>query len=212
MALPVYEFHKDLRNIVITPEIRSRFLKFEPGTGGSAHSHDLGHEIFLVLEGQAEFDIDGEKAILGPGEMCVAYADQMHEVKCVGDKPITMYLSVTPHLEPTHTSWDAAGNKLPPRYGGATARERADDPRPEPTPAELVDQHLATCQGLAAASAANVGAQTEAAAALRVALAAGDKAAAKAAVDAMWASVYSTYKAFQAMELVWNDLSPSATR
>ena len=76
MALPVYEFHKDLRNIVITPEIRSRFLKFEPGTGGSAHSHDLGHEIFLVLEGQAEFDIDGEKAILGPGEMCVIHIER----------------------------------------------------------------------------------------------------------------------------------------
>ena len=155
MSFEVYDYRTDLRNVVITPEIRSRFLKFEPGTGGSRHSHDLGHEVFLVLEGQAEFEIDGDKQILGPGQMCVAYADQMHEVRCVGDQPITMYLSVTPHLEPTHTQWDAAGNKLAPRYGGSTRQERAGQPKPTDPVEEVVDRHVAAAETLAEVAVAN---------------------------------------------------------
>lgn len=56
MALPVYDFRTDIRNIFVTPQIRSRFLRFEVGTVAQRHSHDLGHEIFLVLSGRAEFD------------------------------------------------------------------------------------------------------------------------------------------------------------
>ena len=211
MALKVYDYREDLRNIVITPEIRSRFLKFEPGTSGSRHSHDLGHEIFLVLEGQAEFEIEGERAILGPGQMCVAYADEKHEVTCVGDKPITMYLSVTPHLEPTHTSWTESGEKKPFRYGPSTSRERADAGLPPLDASALIDEHTAASNALADMAAANAQDQETQAAALRHALAAGDKQAAKAAVDAMWASIYATCKALQAMETVWNQLSPAAT-
>mgnify|MGYP000271248976 CR=1 FL=1 len=211
MALKVYDYRKDVRNVVITPEIRSRFLKFEPGTGGARHSHDLGHEIFLVLEGEAEFEIEGERAILGPGQMCVAYADQKHEVKCVGDKPITMYLSVTPHLEPTHTSWTEAGEKKPFRYGPSTARERAEAGLPPLDPSALIDEHVAASNALAEAAAASAQEQELQAVELRRALAAGDKAAAKAAVDAMWAGIYATCKALSAMETVWNQLSPAAT-
>ena len=67
MTLPVYDFRTDVRNIFVTSQIRSRFLKFEVGTVAQRHSHDLGHEIFLILSGRAEFEIDGEKAELGPG-------------------------------------------------------------------------------------------------------------------------------------------------
>jgi len=86
MALPVYDFRTDVRNILVTPEIRSRFLKFEVGTVAQRHSHDLGHEIFLILSGRAEFEIDGEKAELGPGQMCIALANQYHQVRVLGDE------------------------------------------------------------------------------------------------------------------------------
>lgn len=208
MPFDVYDYRTDVRNVVITPEIRSRFLRMEPGTVAARHSHDLGHEVFLVLEGQAEFEIDGERAVLGPGQMCFARADQMHQVRVVGDKPMTLYLSVTPHLEPTHTRWDEQGKKLPPRYGTATAAERAQPPRWGEPPAALVDRHLGAAKALAAAAAANATAQEEAAAALRRALTAGDPVAVKAAVDAMWRQIYVTYKSFQALELAWNALTP----
>ena len=207
MAFTVYDYRTDVRNVVITPEIRSRFMRMEPGTVAARHSHDLGHEVFLVLEGQAEFEIDGERAVLGPGQMCFARADQMHQVRVVGDKPMTLYLSVTPHIEPTHTRWDDRGQKLPPRYGTATVTERASRPHAGEAPSALVDRHVAAAQALAASAAASATAQKKQAAALGRALAAGDSHAAKASVDAMWQQIYLAYKSFQALEAAWNELT-----
>jgi len=210
MPFEVYDYRTDVRNVVITPEIRSRFMRMEPGTVAPGHTHDLGHEVFLVLEGQAEFEIDGERAVLGPGQMCFARTDQNHVVRVVGDKPMTMYLSVTPHLEPTHTRWGPDGQKLPPQYGGATARERAANPTPPPPVAELVERHVAATGALAEAARRSAAVQEEAVAALRQALAAGDGAAAKAAIDAMWAGIYQASRAFYEMGAAWNELAARA--
>ncbi len=207
MSFTVYDYRTDVRNVVITPEIRSRFMRMEPGTVAARHSHDLGHEVFLILEGQAEFEIDGERAVLGPGQMCFARADQMHQVRVVGDTPMTLYLSVTPHIEPTHTRWDGRGQKLPPRYGTATGAERANRPGPGQPSAALIDRHIVASKALAAAAAANDAAQEREGAVLRRALDAGDADAAKAAVDAMWQHVYRTYKSVQALEAAWNELT-----
>ncbi len=68
MPFDVYDYRTTVRNVVITPEVRSRFMRMEPGTVATRHSHDLGHEVFLVLEGQIEFNIAGELATLGPGQ------------------------------------------------------------------------------------------------------------------------------------------------
>ncbi len=210
MPLEVFDYRTDVKNVFITPEMRSRIMRMEPGTVSPGHTHDLGHEVFLVLEGQAEFTIDGESAILGPGQLCFARVDQWHEVRCVGDQPMTMYLSVTPHLEPTHTQWDhEGGSKLPYRYGASTRPERlARTDAPEPTET-LLARHLAASRALADAAGANVVAQDAAATDLQEAIAVGDTATAKAAIDAMWRSIYTTYKQLQAMEHAWNDLSPA---
>ncbi|MFH1572349.1 MAG: cupin domain-containing protein, partial [Acidobacteriota bacterium] len=78
MGFEVYDYRKDIRNILVTPQIRARFMRMEVGevSGGQrpgrGHSHDLGQEVFLVLQGRAEFEIDGETKVLGPGQMCVA--------------------------------------------------------------------------------------------------------------------------------------------
>jgi quercetin dioxygenase-like cupin family protein len=208
--MEVFDYRTDVRNLFITPEMRSRIMRMEPGTISAGHTHDLGHEVFLVLEGQAEFTIDGETAIVGPGQLCFARADQWHEVRCVGDTPMTMYLSVTPHLEPTHTQWDReGGNKLPFRYGTSTRAERLARTEPPEAPEALLDKHLAATNALAQAASANADAQESAAAELRTALERGDKAAARAAVDAMWRAIYQTYKRLQEMELAWNELSPA---
>jgi quercetin dioxygenase-like cupin family protein len=203
----VYDYRTAIRNVVITPEIRSRFMRMEPGMVATRHSHDLGHEVFLVLEGQAEFEIDGDRAVLGPGQMCFARADQMHQVRVVGTKPMTLYLSVTPHLEPTHTLWDEHGHKLPPRYGTATGAERAAQRGGRDSTEALADRHLAAAKALADAAATNAASQETGAAALRRALAGGDSAAAKAALDGMWHQIYLTYKSFQALERSWNELT-----
>lgn len=208
--MEVFDYRTDVKNIFITPEMRSRITRMEPGTISAGHTHDLGHEVFLILEGYAEFTIDGETAILGPGQLCFARADQWHEVRCVGDKPMTMYLSVTPHLEPTHTQWDhEGGSKLPYRYGASTRAERLARTEPAKPAETLLARHLTASRALADAATANAEAQDAAARDLRAARDAGDQAAERAAIDAMWHSIYTTYKRLQEMELAWNELSPA---
>ncbi len=210
MPLEVFDYRTDVRNIFIAPEMRARIIRREPGTSGGGHTHDLGHEIFLVLEGRAEFTIAGESAILGPGQICIARADEWHTIRVVGDEPLTYYLSVTPHLEPTHTQWDReGGTKLPYQYGGSTRDERRARTAPGESPETLLARHLDAAHALADAAVANAAAQDAAGADLRSALGAGDTAAAKGAIDAMWRSFSTTYKRFQAVETAWNELAPT---
>ena len=117
MGLPIYDFRKDIRNVLVTPQIRSRFMQLDPGAYAEPHSHDLGHEIFIVMQGRAIFEIDGESGEFGPGQMCVALVDQLHSIQVTSDEPMIMYLSVTPHIVPTHTMWDSEGRKLPYTFG-----------------------------------------------------------------------------------------------
>ncbi|MFN8522971.1 MAG: cupin domain-containing protein [Chloroflexota bacterium] len=207
MTLEVTDFRKDVRNVLITPEIRSRFMRLGPGESGSAHTHDLGHEVFLILDGQAEFIIDGDRAVLSPGQLCVALAGQMHEVHTVGDKPMTMYLSVTPHIEPTHTFWDDHGNQLPPRYGGSTRAEReAAGPPTAPTQAVL-DAHLAMLASLSDQLAQARQSQSALARRLKAAQETGDNTASKAALDAIWAELLPTFRLVGKLAENWNDLA-----
>ena len=209
MTLEVWDSTRDVKNLFITPEIRSRIMRFEPHQLSSGHTHDVGHEMFLVLEGQAEFTIDGRSAVLGPGQACVARAGQWHEVRAFGDGPMTLYLSVTPHVEPTHTQWDReGGNPLPYRYGGATRTEREAE-SVEPVDV-LLERHLAACADLAEATQANLATQRAAANQLRAALAGSDQAAAHAAVDAMWSAYRAMYASLQGSLRTWNALAPAA--
>ena len=116
MPLEIFDYRTDIRNLLVTPHIRSRFLRMEPGQVANRHSHDLGHEIFLILQGRAHFEVDGEEAELGPGQLCVARVDEPHQVRVVGDEPMVMYLSVTPHVQPTHTNWWTASWRPAPSW------------------------------------------------------------------------------------------------
>ncbi len=211
MALEVFDSRTDVRNLFITPEIRSRVMRFQPGDVAHGHTHDLGHEMFVVLAGQAEFTIAGESGLVGPGQICVARAGQWHEIRIVGDEPMTLYLSVTPHIEPTHTQWDReGGTQLPYRYGGSTRAERQARTAPGEPAEVLLERHLAASKALASAASANGAAQEVTATALRQALEQSDQAVAHAAVDEMWQSMRPMYAALQQLELAWNELAPSA--
>jgi quercetin dioxygenase-like cupin family protein len=214
MSLKVFDYRTDVRNIVVTPEIRGRFLRMEPGAVATRHSHDLGHEIFLVLEGRCEFEIDGERAVLGPGQACFARRDQMHQVRTVGDQPITMYLSVTPHVEPTHTMWTAdpveGGQKERPRYGTWRSPDRDAIPDPTASVAELIAKHRAAAQGLAEEALRSVRAQDGCLQTLADAVAGGDAELARGQVDALWSELYPLLRAVSTLSEAWNELAPVA--
>lgn len=206
MPFTVYDYRTDITNVLVTPEIRARFMVLDVGEQtGRGHSHDLGHEVFLVLQGQAEFEIDGDRQVVGPGQMCVALVDQAHTVRNVGDEPVIMYLSVTPHIQPTHTGWTDAGTKEPPRFQPGRTYDLPPDPH---TPTEmLLDEHLDAAEALDEATEAACDVQREQAAAFRQALAAGDKAATLRARDAMWEALYPMFRQMYALAGAWNALT-----
>jgi len=205
MGFEIYDYRADIRNILITPQIRSRFLRMEVGQVNRFHSHDLGHEIFLILQGQAEFEMKGEARVLGPGQLCIALCDEGHIVRNVGAEPVIMYLSVTPHIQPTHTLWTEAGSKEPPHFNPSTAYDVPLD-RTTPT-AELVDCHLKEAETLAEVVAATTQVQQAQAAAFKQAVAAGDKTAAFKARDTMWEALYNMYKQVYELAEAWNALT-----
>jgi len=201
MPIEVFDYRHDVRNVFVAPTMRGRFLRHEPDEAGPSHSHDVGDELFLILEGRCEFTIEGEVAVLGPGQLCVARREQRHQVRVVGDEPMTMFLVVAPHLEPTHTFLDEAGNRLPPVYNATTAaeftaaRERT----------ELGDQLADFSLLLAVMADATLGA-SRAFDEVSSDLEAGG-AEAKQALDEAQALIGELHLRLTAMTEVWNDLA-----
>ncbi len=205
MPFQVLDFHKDIRNVLTTPEIRARFLQIDVGQTSQSHTHDLGHEIFLILQGRAQFTIEGHAEVLGPGQLCVALTDEAHEVRNVGDEPVIMYLSVTPHIQPTHTMWNEDGTKEPPRFVLNTSYDVEPD-RTTPTD-ELLDQQLEAAEEWLAAVEANTRTQRNQIAAYKAARAAGDQETTLAARDAMWETLYPAFRRAFALADVWNSFT-----
>ena len=201
MPIDVFDFRTDTRNVFISPKLRGRFLRHEPGERGPFHSHDLGDELFLILQGQCEFAIDGDRAVLGPGQLCVARAGQKHEVQVIGEEPMIMFLVVAPHIEPTHTFWDDAGARLPNQYNLTTAAEYDETDHSEPVLdlAQAVStalSQLASDTALAAKQFAN-----------RVdALGAGGMIA-KSALDESWPTLRTMHEQLFTMQEAWNALA-----
>src|ERR1035437_7463723 len=206
MALQVYDYHHDVKNFLITPEIRMRFYRMAIGQVDGRHSHDLGHEIFFIIEGRCEMEIEGERAILETGQACVALRDQMHQARNVGDTPVLMYLSVSPHVLPTHTFWTAdpkeGGQKLPARYNQAYLPP--GEQVSAPPLVELVDRHLAAVRNLATAAASAAAIHEELGPELRLLAEAGDLASTRSQIDRLWAEVLPLLQSVSALEASWN--------
>ena len=210
MGFEVYDCRRDIRNILVRPQIRARFCRLEPGTGSldAWHTHDLGDEIFIILSGRVEFKINGEVKEVGPGQMCYALTDEPHSVRVIGDEPVYMYLSVTPHIQPTHTFYDDKGERQPPHFRPSSDYNTETD---STTPvAELIDGHIDAVRALAAQAQESVGIQEERGRELKQALMAGDMEAASRLREAMWEPLLQLFKQTNAVADGWNGLAPRA--
>ncbi len=207
MALQVFDYHTDIRNVFVTPQIRSRFLRMEPGTVAERHSHDLGHEVFLILEGNARFEISGEIAELGPGQMCVARIDEPHQVSVIGDEPMTMYLSVTPHIQPTHTGLDDDDERKPIRFMPSSSYDQDESSIPIE---ESIDHFVDFAESLASITQTAAEEQRMAGGRLSRALGARNEEAADRQREIMWFGVYRIFDKLFEMAEQWNKMSPRA--
>ena len=208
MALEVYDYRQDIRNLLVTPHIRSRFLRMEPGDVANRHSHDLGHEIFLILQGRAHFEVAGQEVELGPGQLCVALVDEPHQVRVVGDEPMIMYLSVTPHVQPTHTGRRQDGERLPVRFAPSSAYDVETDAT---TPVEeLIDHFTGASARMAKTAVAAAADQAKQGEEMKRCLAEGNEERAAEHREAMWRGLRSTFEELYALADHWNTLAPRA--
>lgn len=126
MQLRTFDWRDDpMGTIIAVPEVRGRFMRFEPGrqpAGFHTHEESGGVEVFVVLEGAMKFEIDDQEVVATAGQAVVAYPHQKHRASCAGDQPAILYLTVTPHIQPTHTYYDADGQRQPSRVAGADYR------------------------------------------------------------------------------------------
>ena len=205
MSLKVYDYRTDLANVLVTPQLRCRFLKMALGQCNAGHTHDLGHEIFLMLQGRAEFAVDGRRAVLGPGQFCIALSGQYHTVRNVGDEEVIMFLAVSPHVQPTHTFWNEDGTRQPPRFAAAAAYDQASDRTTPDT--ELAGRQSAAAAAVAQAAAAAAAVQQEQLDRYRAALAAGDEAAAGAARNRMWDALRELFSRNAELAAAWNEFA-----
>lgn len=209
MAFPVYDYRTVNCNVLVTPEIRARLYRMQPGQVDGRHSHDLGYEVFLILEGKAEFTIAGHTEILGPGQMCVAHVDEIHQVRnALPDRPTFMYLSVTPHIQPTHTMRPQGEEREAPRF--QPNRNYDDAAGQEVSIDELLESHLEAAEKLAVTARSCAVIQSEMAERWEEAQTKNDRAAIVEARNAMSDAIYNLHKCLYALDSAWNALAPLA--
>ncbi|MGH9116852.1 MAG: cupin domain-containing protein [Acidimicrobiales bacterium] len=65
------EFIKGLTfNPVVGEAVMASFVRYEPRTEAPVHAH-AEEQFTIVVEGELEFDLDGETRVLGPGQVAV---------------------------------------------------------------------------------------------------------------------------------------------
>ena len=210
MSFQIFDYRNEdhIKNLLVTPNIRSRFLRMEPGQVAGRHSHDLGHEIFLILQGSCIFDIGGEEQELHAGQLCLTLPDEIHQVRVTSDEPMIMYLSVTPHIQPTHTGRDPDGTRHPTAFQPSSSYDVETDSE---TPVdELIDTFVDAASAFAQAARYNADLQIKYKGQLKAALADGDEEKAGAIREQMWQGVYQSHKTITTIDELWNDLTPRA--
>jgi quercetin dioxygenase-like cupin family protein len=197
MPIRVFDYREDLQNLVVRPEGRARFRRVELGPVPAMHSHDLGGETFLVLEGQIEFTVEEDRVTCAPGQLIYVPPQTRHAVRAVGDRPGAIFLSVTPHVEPTHTFYDAHGSCLPPRYGVWREAGGGEPESAAPT-AEVVDQYRSAAERLVELATTHLEALGTSA----------PSEVAKQTIDEWWGTLYPVLEQVRILERAWNELAP----
>lgn len=102
-------------NVIMTPQMRGGAHRWPPGWVAQLHSHDGADEVFAFLQGTCEISVEDETRVVRAGEFVFVPAEAKHTLKNIGEDDLIVFLVVAPHRQPTHTFYDAAGQRVTPR-------------------------------------------------------------------------------------------------
>ena len=109
----------DPHDTVWNEYLRADYATWEVGQDCPVHHHQGAVELFVFLDGQCEMTVGGEVRVVNAGQAVYCGPNEPHKLKAIGDRPLKMFLVVSPNHEPTHTMIEADGstrdhNRQPP--------------------------------------------------------------------------------------------------
>ena len=90
--------------------LRADFATWSVGQDCQVHSHHDAIEIFVFLDGECEITVGDEVQVVSAGHAVYVGPNMPHKLKAIGDRPLKMFLFVSPNHEPTHTMVEADGS------------------------------------------------------------------------------------------------------
>ncbi len=83
--------------------LRAGYATWPVGQTCPVHYHQRAAEVFIFLDGECDFVVDGETQRVRAGQTVYVGPGASHKLTAVGDRPMKMFLAVLPNHEPTHT-------------------------------------------------------------------------------------------------------------
>jgi mannose-6-phosphate isomerase-like protein (cupin superfamily) len=74
-----------------------------PGKTSLKHYHPVAEESYYILSGTAQMEIDGETAILGPGDSVVIPPTKAHQITNAGDDDLVFLAVCVPAWTPDNS-------------------------------------------------------------------------------------------------------------
>ena len=112
---------------------------------------------------------------------------------------MTMYLSVSPHIQPTHTMWTPDGNRMPNRFTASSAYDiETDTTTPLP---ELMQRLVEATRAVSDAAGGALNREES------VTVEEGDVGAAR---DEIWDGLLEVFRRSAELAELWNHIAPRA--
>lgn len=74
-----------------------------PGKASLKHYHPVAEESYTVLSGAARLDMDGETAMLGPGDSVMILPHQIHQIFNIGHTDLVLLVICVPAWTPDNS-------------------------------------------------------------------------------------------------------------
>jgi mannose-6-phosphate isomerase-like protein (cupin superfamily) len=77
----------------------------EPGQATQRHYHARSEELYVLLEGEGDMEVDGERSRVGPGEAILIPPGAWHEIRA-GEAPLRFLCCCAPPYSDEDTFFD----------------------------------------------------------------------------------------------------------
>lgn len=78
----------------------------EPGQATARHYHARTEEIYVLLDGEGEMEVEGDRAPVGPGDAILIPAGARHQIRAGGSGPLRFLCCCAPPYSDGDTYFD----------------------------------------------------------------------------------------------------------